>query len=453
MRRGALVKLLVSPLTIFFAVFGLFPAVMAPFVLDAKSAGAVICFSFIMCAQVGGYLGERMMTARRSSFAWTLPRFRRELLREFVGCGVAVSTAGGLIPAAIATGATMPSLATGATGFAVFSLGGVLCLVPEAPPILLLTTMALLLAFGTSTPAALLDAPVAVITIALAISTVALWLGFRSRTFRWSSLDGLRGNVGLFSTQLQSLLWWPKRRPRPACAYPGDASRAPYVGTSVFRGIAYSYQAARLRWLFRTLVFGAFLFAAMTASFVWLNLFTGGPAAPPTLWFGLVMVGMMTALVGRGSSWRVALPWSRQQLLNVAYARDLVDTLWYLLPTSSAAIAVFFLIAHPDSQLMGALARAGAATALFFPVFQWPDGPPTGRRGLYQRQSMGVAVVVRPAVIIAGVAMCVYGLPVLVNSPAAQAIVLGLLLVASQILHWLNLRRYFTTCDLVGEAR
>ena len=452
MRHGALLSLLVSRLTIFLAVFGLFPAVTALFVPDAKSAGPLVGLSFIICAQLGGFVAERTMTARRCSFAWTLPRFRRELLREFVACGVTVSLAGGLIPAAVATGAIMPSLAVGATGFALFSLGGVLCLIPEAPPLLMFASFSLFFVFRTSTPAALLDAPMTVITVALVVSTVALWLGFRIRTFRWSALDAMRGHVGVFSTQMQSLLVRPNRRSGRAGVLPKGASRAPYVGTAVLRSVIYTYQAIKLRWLFADLVAAVLLFALMTAGFVWLNLITEGPAASPNLWFGLVLVGALFSFFGRRSCSRVALPWSRRQHLAVAYTLDLLDTLRFLLATCPLAIAVFIVIAHPDTPLVGALARAGAATALFLPVFQWTGGPPTGGLTPGQFQPLSAVVVVRPAVIVSAVGLVVYGLPVIVPSLAVQAIALGVLLVASQALYWLKLRHAFATRDLVGEA-
>ena len=456
MRHGALLDLLVSRLTILFAVFGLFPAIMALFVPDARSAGPVIGLSFLVCAQVGGFVSQRMMTARRCGFAWTLPGFRRELLRQFVGCGVAVSLAGGLIPAAIATGTTMPSLAVGATGFAAFSLGGVLCLIPEAPPLLMLASWALFFLVGTSTPAALLDTPVAVFAIALAISTAALWLGFRSRAFRWSALDALGGKVGVFSTQMQSLLRWPKRTRRQSVARrdgasPEAASRAPYVGTSVFRGVISSYHSARRPWLFVNLVAEVVVFALMTAAFVWLNRVTDGPAASENVWFGLVMVGSIFSSMGRGLCSRVGLPWSRRHHLAVAYALDLLNTLGFLLATCPLAIVVFIVIAHPDGQLIAALARAGAATAVFLPVFQWPGRPPTGGPGLGQLQKISWVTFIRPLVIVSVVGLCVYGLPVIVSSLVAQAIVLATLLVASQALYWLKLRHAFITCDLVGQ--
>ena len=452
MRHGALLDLLVSRLTIFYAVFALFPAVTALFVPDARSAGPVIGLSFLVCAQVGGFVSQRMMTARRCAFGWTLPGFRRELLREFAACGVAVSLAGGLIPAAIATGATMPSLAVGATGFAAFSLGGVLCLIPEAPPLLMLASWALFFLVGTSTPAALLDTPVAVLTIALAVSAASLWLGFRSRTFRWSASDALQGNVGVFSTQMQSLRWWPKRRSQGAGAVTEVASRARYVSTSVSRGVISSYQAARRPWLFVNLVAEVVVFALMTAAFVWLNRVTDGPAASENVWFGLVMVGSIFSSTGRGLSSRAGLPWSRRHHLAVAYALDLLITLRFLLATCPVAIAVFIVIAHPDGQLIAALARAGAATAVFLPVFQWPGRPPTGGPGLGQLQKISWVTFTRPLVIVSVVGLCVYGLPVMVSSPVAQAIVLATLLVASQALYWLKLRRAFITCDLVGQA-
>jgi len=455
MRHGALLNLLTRRLTIGFAVLGLGPAVMVPF-LDAagepKAVALLIGFSVYMCAMLGGFLGGQFVMAIGCSFAWTLPRFRRKVLWEFVACGIAVSAVPGLI-VTVTTGATMSSLLASVTGFAAFSVGGALCVIPEAPPLITLGWLGLLW-FPTSIPASVLDAPLIVIPIALAISTVALWFGFGSRTFRWSSQSAGRAPIGFISYQLHTLLRLPKRRPRPAGDYPVGASRAPYVGAAVLRSVIYTYQAIKLRWLFADLVAAVLLFALMTAGFVWLNLITEGPAASPNLWFGLVLVGALFSFFGRRSCSRVALPWSRRQHLAVAYTLDLLDTLRFLLATCPIAIAVFILIAHADTALVGSLARAGAATAVFLPVFQWPGSPPTGGQGLLgQLQAVNWVTVVRPLVIVSAVFVCVYGLPVIVASFAAQALVLAALLIASQTLYWLKLKRAFTTCDLVGEAR
>lgn len=49
-------------------------------------------------------------------------------------------------------------------------------------------------------------------------------------------------------------------------------------------------------------------------------------------------------------------------------------------------------------------------------------------------------------------AVVVWGLPHLASAPAIQGFVLGLLLLVSQVLNWIRLRRSFTHGDLVGEA-
>jgi hypothetical protein len=46
--------------------------------------------------------------------------------------------------------------------------------------------------------------------------------------------------------------------------------------------------------------------------------------------------------------------------------------------------------------------------------------------------------------------LVVTGLPLLVSSGAAQAVVLGLLIVGSQVLNWRRLKGYFANRDLVG---
>jgi hypothetical protein len=446
MRRGALLNLVARPLTILYVADVLAPAVMALAVMaldpgDSRAVGVVVRFSLYTCALSGVCLGGAITTAARCSFAWTLPRFRREVLREFVACGVPVSVASGLI-ATLTTSATMSGLLAGVMGFAVFSLGGAMSLIPEAPPLLLLGGGAFAF-FATSTPGAVLNAPLAVAAIAVAIaSTVALWFGLGNRTLRSSSDSGVRGNVPFVSNELHTLAWWPRRQPRRAGACPEDTSRLPYVGTSVFRGVVTSYQPVRPRRLLGDAGVGVLLVALIMASLVWLKLITVNPAAPSNLWFSFVLVGPMTALAVRtglavrSSLWPVGLPWSRRQQLLVAYVRDLIAMLGYLLAACLATLAVAFVIAHPDRQWIAGLARAGAATALLLPMFQGRD------RG---RLVLAILVVIPVAATVYGVS-----LPVLVISPAAQAIVLGVLFVASQSLHWLSLRRYFTSRDLVG---
>ncbi len=450
MRRGALFNLLVRPLTIWYVPFAVAPLVMA-LLLDPTFAGGLIRTSLFTCAILGLFLGGQIRLVIGCSFAWTLPRFRRAVVWEFVVCGVAVSAVPGLI-VAIATGAISFALMASVTGLAAFSVSGALCVIPEAAPLVTLGSLALLW-FPVSVPAAILDAPVAVITVGVAISSLALWLGFRSRTVRWSAVCARQGPVGSVSYQLHSLLWGENRLPHRADAPREIAPREVYVGTSVLRGVASTYQAARRRWLQVPVVIGILLITMITADVIWLNLTTDSPAAPLNLWLGLAIVGPITVQAARRSSSRVALPWSRRQHLAVSYTRDLIDTLAYVLAVCLPAITVFFVIAHPDGQLLGTLARAAAATALFFPVFQWPDGPTAGKREMFQRQSMSAALFVGPVVTVTGVALCVYGLPRIFTSLAAQVVVLGLLLIASQGLYWLRLRRHFTTHDLVDQCR
>jgi hypothetical protein len=59
----------------------------------------------------------------------------------------------------------------------------------------------------------------------------------------------------------------------------------------------------------------------------------------------------------------------------------------------------------------------------------------------------GIGVVV---VFVVALNLAVTGLPKLVSSGAAQAVVLGLLIVGSQVLNWRRLKGYFANRDLVG---
>jgi len=450
MRRGALLTLVARPMTITFVAIVVAPLVMLQvliFMGEWESASQVLRIALFACAMIGSYLGGQIVQTIGYPFAWTLPRFRRAVVWEFVACGVAVSVVPGLV-VAIATGAMASTLMASVTGFAVFSVSGALCVIPEAAPLVWLGCGAALMWFRMSVPAAILDAPVAVITVGIAISSLALWLGFRTRAVRWSAVCARQAPVGWVSYPLHTLLRGQNRLRDQVNAPSAIAPRVEYVGTSVSQGVASTYRAVRYRWVQAPVQVGILVITMITTDLIWLSLNNDSPAVPLNLWIGLAIVGPITVEASRRSTSGVVPPWSRRQHLAVGYTRDLIDTLAYPIAACFPAIAVFFLLAHPDRQLLGMLARAAVATAVFFPVFQWP---PTGKAGMRQRHSMSAATFVRPVVTVTGVAVCVAGLPHLASAPAVQAAGLGVLLVASQVIYWVMLRRFFTTRDLVDQ--
>jgi hypothetical protein len=147
----------------------------------------------------------------------------------------------------------------------------------------------------------------------------------------------------------------------------------------------------------------------------------------------------------KGSASRATLPWSRRHHLAVAFARSLGDPLVILLVLSPALAA--FAAGNPE--LLGTAGRGIAVVAIFFPAFQWAAGPPTGGPWADRGVAMILTLSVAMAFLLA-LRLVVSGLPLLVSSGAAQAVVLGLLIVGSQVLNWRRLKGYFANRDLVG---
>ncbi len=142
---------------------------------------------------------------------------------------------------------------------------------------------------------------------------------------------------------------------------------------------------------------------------------------------------------------RATLPWSRRHHLAVAFVRNLGDPLVILLVLSPALAA--FALGNP--QLLGPVGRGIAVVAIFFPAFQWAAGPPTGGPWADRGVAMILTLLVGMAFLLA-LRLVVSGLPLLASSGAAQAVVLGLLIVGSQALNWRRLQGYFARRDLVG---
>ena len=440
MRRGALLNLLVRPLTIAFTA-GILPlAAILLFVAGSRRPAAVIGVSAFVCALLGAFIGERMMEAARCSFAWTLPRYRRALLGEFVICGVAVSALAALV-GAVASTTPPPTFLVAAVGFAAFSWIGALYLLPERSLLFPIAVVALF-ASTPSAPAALLNAPLATGTVALAVSALLMWPAFSSRTFRWSALTGPRQDGRFIWHEWPTMPWWPTPRTRFWRRASQAASRARYLGTSVLRGVVSSYGATKPTTWFASLALCVLYFVAVGPNALSSVRRMPFPGLLPILMFGW----WMGASSSRGSAWRATLPWSRRHHFAVTYLRDLGSVLVFLLVVAPAIAAAG---AGGDPEVPGAVGRAIAVTALFFPAIQWASGPPTGGRwpdpGMTAVLSL-VLIVVFCAVF----SLLVSGLPKLVSSGVVQAVVLGVLLVGSQVLNWRRLKGYFAGRDLVG---
>ncbi len=437
MKRRALFNLLVRPLTAVLAVLVLPLVTVAILAASSTPQAAVAGVAIVICAAMGISVGEGIAEAARCSFAWTLPRFRRALFPEFVICGMAASALVALIVAAVS-----PTTATSllvAVGFTAFTVGGAVHLVPEGTLLFPIAVVAVF-ASGPSAPAALLHAPLATGTVALAVSALALWSAFSTRAFRWSALTGPRRDGRFVWHEWRAMPWWPKPRTqvrRPSSPAP---SRARYVGTSVLRSVVSSYGTTRPPVWFASLAL--FVLCVVAARPNTLN--SVGRAPLSGLGPSLILVAWMSVSLSRGSAWRATLPWSRRHHLAVTWVRDLGDVLLFLLVTLAAAGTAGNL-----EVLMGGVGRGIAVTALFFPAVQWVSGPPTGGRwhdrGLMALWGLGVVVV-----FVVALNLAVTGLPRLVNSGAAQAIVLGLLIVGSQVLNWRRLKGYFANRDLVS---
>jgi len=438
MRRGVLLNLLVRPLTIAFTAGVLPMAAILLFVAGSRRPAAVIGVSAFVCAVLGAFIGERMMEAAKCSFAWTLPRYRRALLGEFVICGVAVSALVALI-GAVASTTPPPTFLVAATGFAAFSWVGALYLLPERS-LLFPIAVLVLLASGPSAPAALLNAPLTTVTAALAVAALALWSAFSSRAFRWSALTGPREDGRLIWNGWPTMPWWPTPRTRFWRRASQAPSRARYLGTSVLRGVGSRYGATKPTAWFASLALYVLCVVAAGPN----ALSSVGRAPLSGLGPILIFVALMSASLSRSLAWRATLPWSRRHHLAVTYVRDLGDVLLFLLVTLAAAGT-----AGNPGVLMGGVGRGIAVVAIFFPAFQWAAGPLTGcpwaDRGVTMILFIAVAMV-----FLVTLRLVVTGLPELVSSGAAQAVALGLLIVGSQALNWRRLKGYFAGRDLVG---
>jgi hypothetical protein len=441
MRCGAFLHLLVRPAGILFAGLFMPVAVIMLFWAGARGPSKFVEVAGLVCFFVGAFGGTTLTDAARCSFAWALPRYRRALLLEFAFCGAVIASFVALVGAA-SPAPSAPAFLVAAVAFATYSLGAALLLTPGG---LLLLPVAFIafVAFRSWIPAPVINAPVTTMTVSAAVSALALWPAFSSRTFRWSALVGPREDGRSMWNGRSAIPWWPRIRRGRAGAGPQSASRAPYVGTSVLRGVVSSYRPLRASAWFRALAFSVLYVVSVGPNAL-------GSLPPKVFWIAWAIIfgfsAMNRASYGHHSSAsRAMLPWSRRHHLSVAFARGLGDPLALLLVLSPALA----IVALENPQALGPVGRGISVVAIFFPAFQWAAGPPTGGRWA----DRGVAMILTIAVVLVcllALRLVVSGLPVLVSSGAAQAVVLGLLVAGSQALNWRRLKGYFATRDLVG---
>jgi hypothetical protein len=442
MRRGALVDLLIRPVTIIqVSVFAPLAVIML-FLAAGLRPGAAIAASSMACAGFGLFVGQGIRVAARCVFAWTLPAFRRALLRELVAVGLAVS---GLATAVTLIGGagTQQALAVFAVGFASFALGAVSLLAAEVTQLLVFAYIVIVSQFASWRPAApaIQGAPLATVAIAGAVSALVLWGTFSRGAFRWSALTGPRQSGHSIWHELSLTAWRPRRRARSTSGEVGVASPARYVGDTVAGSVLANYRAVQpVAWLFLPFVFLLCLAVFQSDVFggVHVNPFTAS-------WFVLAFVWWTSASWSRRSACQAMLPWSRRHHVTVAYVRDLGDGLLFLLLMLAAAALVGGLEGIRGPVLCGL-----AGMAAFFPAARWMSGPPVGER--WKSSAVGAVL----ALVGVGVFLVVLGvvthLPDVVSSGTAQGVLLGLLVLLSQVLHWRGLRRYLTTRDLVGDS-
>ena len=443
MRRGAFLHLLDRPAGIAFAALFMPAAVIMLFFAGVRRPSRFVEVAGLVCFFVGVFGGTTLTDAARCSFAWTLPRYRRALLVEFASCGAVVAAFVALIGAVIAI-TPAQTLLVAAVGFAAYAVGGALFLTPEGS-LLFPVAFVAFVASRSWTPAPVMSAAPATMTVTAAVSALALWSAFSSRTFRWSALIGPREDGRLMWNGWPTMPWWPRLRRRRAGAGPQGALQARYVGTSVLRGVVSSYRPIRANaWLAAIAGLSVFYVVAVGPSAL-------GSVPRTTFWIAwaifIVFLSMNATSYGhQRSASRATLPWSRRHHLAVAFARNLGDPLVILLVLSPALAA--FALGNP--QLLGPVGRGIAVIAIFFPAFQWAAGPPTGGPWADRGVTMILTFAVGMAFLLA-LRLVVSGLPLLVTSGAAQAVVLGLLIAGSQALNWRRLKGYFATRDLVGE--
>jgi hypothetical protein len=443
MKRGALLDLLIRPVTIIqVAVFAPIAVLLLFFAAALQPSAAVAAVS-IACAGFGLFVGQAIRVAARCVFAWTLPAFRRALLREFVVGGIAVSGVATAI-GVLGGGGIERALVLFAVGFGSFSVGAVYFLAPDWTQLL---TLAYILAVpwfmaGRSAAAAVVGVPLVTVAISGAVSALVPWGTFSRGAFRWSALTGPGQAARSIWQDWPMLVRWRRPRARSTRAAASAPAPARYVGNPVVGGVLANYRAIRpLTWLALPVVW--LLCLAVFRTLV----FDDGRVNPFTaFWVTLQFIWWTGASRSRRSECQAMLPRSRRQHAAVAYASDLGDALFFLgLLLASAAIVGAL------GGMGGAVLRGLAVMAIFFPAGRWLSGPPVGERWKAE-VVVGVLGLLGVMAFLVMFRTVVNHLPKLVSSGATQAVVLGSLVLLSQVLHWRGLRRYLMTRDLVGGS-
>jgi hypothetical protein len=439
MKRGALVDLLIRPVTIIqVSVFAPL-AVLMLFLAAAYQPGATVAASSIACAGFGLFVGQAIRPAARCPFSWTLPGLRRALFREFVVGGLVVSGLGTVITLVGGAG-TGQALPVFAVGFASFALGAVSLLAPEGTQLVVFAYIIVGARFASlrTASAGIQAAPLTTVAIAGAISALVLWGTFSRGPWRWSALTGPRQDGQSFWQQWGMRARSPKPRTRSTPAGTPATSLTRYAGNAVAGGVLANYRAVRpFAWLFLLFIF-----------VLGLAVFVGGVHPNPftASWAILVFVWWTSASWSSRSACQAMLPWSRRHHAAVAYVRDLGDALLFLFLMLAAAAVVGGL-----GEMRGPVLRGLAVMAVSFPAARWLSGPPVGERWK-NSAALAALAVVGVATFLVALNLVVTHLPDMVNSGAAQGVVLGLMILLSQVVHWRGLRRYLTTRDLAGDT-
>lgn len=435
----ALLTLLLRPRTfVFVTVLVLPPAGLLILMGGAPSnPRAIIGGSALVCFLMGVFMVESVVEAARCAFAWTLPGYRRALARGFALCAVAVSGLAVLI-VVLAAGARVFDLATltaVVVGFASFVMAA-LVVAPEWSLLHVLITLGGLawLQYGHGGLGVILAAQGVTATTAVAVSVVVLAYAFSERSFRWATVAGPRRTF--LWDEWRLIPWWPTRRmgleraDQVAARDPADAgrwtARRP-TGVLPIRPAAW--------------VYGLVVFALCVVSD------RADSSGSWSLGLPLLFVLVEGAASTRRTRYRLMLPWSRRRQAWHSYTADLTGAALFALMRLGAS----FVASHFERPVPLSV-RVTAYAIVFLPAAQWLVGPPVGaawKGGL-------VVPILSPLLYIlflAAARSAESTLTTEVPSALAQASVLAAAVICTQVIHYLSLKWYCTTRDLVSGGQ
>jgi len=421
----------------------------------ARAAAAALFFAAIQCLLLGFFCGGAISQAARCSFAWTTPSYRRRLRLEFIAAGVAMAAVVSFLTTAVMAPGVLQVLIGLVVALAALAAGTALTTVPEGS-LAFLPLLFAFLALREKPVEWVLRSPGLFTVAALVVAVVCVGAAFSARTFRWALLVGgpspfFSGTIGGYHSWLdilRSMPWWPAHRGRQARGATDRPAGRTYADTVVRRVLA-SFGAVTPSKRFLIATMGLWVVAYL---FVISRVITArsGAGALDAAWILLPMAGLASSVRMINPS-RAALPWSRDEHLVVTWVRDLAKLLWFVLATGPLIVVLGWACGWNAWDSAGAAARAIAGIGIVFPLAQWSTGPPVGGSpgstgALYLKGfAFTAAFTIAPG-------WMVRVFPSIAEAAWVQACVLGLLLLASQALHWHFLKRYFERRDLVGES-